>query len=137
MIMGPRPPQIKEPPPTPRRSIDSQAFREVSSVIKSPRRVEADTALSVSIPAAADAFIPFYDLGLRFIEVAIGTENLDRIPLRKLRELIDAGKDFDFMVYPQKHHGISGRADRNHLYNKMTRYFDTHLKPIEPPPIHP
>ncbi len=45
-----------------------------------------------------------------------------------VRALIDAGKDFDFMVYPQKEHGIAGAADRTHLYRKMTEFFDRHLK---------
>jgi len=45
-----------------------------------------------------------------------------------VRALIDAGKDFDFMVYPQKEHGIAGSADRMHLYRKMTEFFDRHLK---------
>ena len=45
-----------------------------------------------------------------------------------VRALIDAGKDFDFMVYPQKEHGITGAADRTHLYRKMTEFFDRHLK---------
>jgi dipeptidyl-peptidase-4 len=45
-----------------------------------------------------------------------------------IRKLIDAGKNFDFMMYPQKEHGITGSADRLHLYRKMTEFFDRHLK---------
>ncbi len=41
------------------------------------------------IAGAADYLIPFYDLGLRAIEATIGSENIDRVPARKLRELID------------------------------------------------
>jgi dipeptidyl-peptidase-4 len=52
-----------------------------------------------------------------------------------VRKLIDAGKDFDFMVYPQKEHGISGTADRSHLYRKMTAFFDRHLKNAAAPPM--
>jgi dipeptidyl-peptidase-4 len=44
-----------------------------------------------------------------------------------VRKLINAGKDFDYMVYPQKEHGISGSADRLFLYRKMTDFFDRHL----------
>jgi dipeptidyl-peptidase-4 len=44
-----------------------------------------------------------------------------------VRKLIDAGKDFDFMIYPQKEHGISGSVDRFFLYRKMTEFFDRHL----------
>ncbi len=51
-----------------------------------------------------------------------------------VRKLIDAGKDFDFMVYPQKEHGITGTADRTHLYRKMTAFFDRNLRGNETPP---
>jgi dipeptidyl-peptidase-4 len=51
-----------------------------------------------------------------------------------VRTLIDAGKDFDFMVYPQKEHGIAGTADRMHLYRKMTAFFDRNLRGTETPP---
>jgi dipeptidyl-peptidase-4 len=45
-----------------------------------------------------------------------------------VKALIDAGKDFDFMLYPQKEHSIVGSAARMHLYRKMTAFFDRHLK---------
>ncbi|KKM76375.1 hypothetical protein LCGC14_1380780, partial [marine sediment metagenome] len=45
--------------------------------------------LSTDITKVADYMIPFYDLGLRAIEAYIGSENIDRVPARKLRELID------------------------------------------------
>jgi dipeptidyl-peptidase 4 len=50
-----------------------------------------------------------------------------------VRKLIDAGKDFDYMIYPQKEHGISGSADRLHLYRKLTAFFDRHLMGIASP----
>lgn len=50
-----------------------------------------------------------------------------------VRKLIDAGKDFDLMVFPQKDHGIAGTADRTFLYRKMTAFFDRHLKGMESP----
>jgi dipeptidyl-peptidase-4 len=45
-----------------------------------------------------------------------------------VRKLINTGKDFDYMVYPQKEHGISGSADRLFLYTKMSQFFDRNLK---------
>jgi dipeptidyl-peptidase-4 len=51
-----------------------------------------------------------------------------------VRKLIDAGKDFEFMVYPQKEHGISGPADRTHLYRKMTAFFDRNLRGVAEAP---
>jgi dipeptidyl-peptidase-4 len=47
--------------------------------------------------------------------------------IQLVKKLIDAGKDFDFMVYPQKAHGISGPQSRVFLFNKMTNFFDEHL----------
>ncbi len=41
--------------------------------------------------------------------------------------LIQANKDFDFMVYPDKNHGIRGGNTRLHLYKKMTRFLDENL----------
>lgn len=45
-----------------------------------------------------------------------------------VRKLINSGKDFDYMVYPQKEHGITGSADRLFLYRKMSEFFDRNLK---------
>ncbi len=42
--------------------------------------------------------------------------------------LIDAGKQFDFMVYPQQMHGIRSTSDRIHLFNMMTDFLEEHLK---------
>jgi dipeptidyl-peptidase-4 len=45
-----------------------------------------------------------------------------------VRALINNGRDFDYMVYPGKEHGISGSADRLFLYRKMSEFFDRNLK---------
>jgi len=42
-------------------------------------------------------------------------------------ELIKAGKDFDFMVYPGGGHGIGGNKARAHLFTKLTRFFEEKL----------
>ncbi len=54
-----------------------------------------------------------------------------------VKKLIDAGKDFDLMLYPEKEHGISGEAARLHLYRKLTAFFDRNLKATQtrPPAI--
>ncbi len=41
--------------------------------------------------------------------------------------LIDAGIQFDFMIYPQQQHSISPTTDRIHLFRLLTRYFERHL----------
>ena len=47
--------------------------------------------------------------------------------IRLAHELVKAGKDFDFMLYPRKYHGISGTAARVHIYNKLTAFFEDNL----------
>lgn len=39
-----------------------------------------------------------------------------------IKSLIQAGNAFDSEIYPNRAHGISDRAARIHLFNKMTRY---------------
>lgn len=41
--------------------------------------------------------------------------------------LIQQNKDFDWLIYPDKDHGIYGGNTRLHLYNKMTEYILKHL----------
>ncbi|HET6347520.1 MAG TPA: prolyl oligopeptidase family serine peptidase, partial [Candidatus Krumholzibacteria bacterium] len=45
-----------------------------------------------------------------------------------VRKLIDNGRDFDYMVFPGKEHGIAGSKDRVFLFRKMTEFFDRNLK---------
>jgi dipeptidyl-peptidase-4 len=42
--------------------------------------------------------------------------------------LIQAGKQFDFMLYPGKTHGITGAAARGHLFHMMQEHFERELK---------
>ncbi len=42
--------------------------------------------------------------------------------------LVKADKQFDFMLYPNKNHGIYGGNTRYHLFNKMTNFLYEHLK---------
>ena len=53
------------------------------------KRGKAIENFGTDLTKSADYMIPFYDIGLRAIEATIGSENIDRIPARKLRELID------------------------------------------------
>ncbi len=41
--------------------------------------------------------------------------------------LVKADKQFDFMLYPNKNHGIYGGNTRYHLFNKMTNFLYEHL----------
>ena len=55
----------------------------------------------------------------------------DNVHLRNMMELseamVQAGLDFDMMVYTNRNHGIAGGNTRNHLYDKMTRYVKENL----------
>ncbi len=42
--------------------------------------------------------------------------------------LVRADKQFDYMLYPNKNHGIYGGNTRYHLFNKMTDFLYEHLK---------
>lgn len=43
------------------------------------------------------------------------------------KALIEAGKQFDFMSYPDKNHSISGGKTRMHLFSLMTNYIEKYL----------
>jgi dipeptidyl-peptidase 4 len=50
---------------------------------------------------------------------------------RLVEALVQANKDFDWLVYPDKNHGIYGGNTRLHLYNKMTNFIKESLgKPV-------
>ena len=50
--------------------------------------------------------------------------------------LIELGKPFDYMVYPNRNHGIrEGKGTSVHLYMHMVRYLLEHLSPGPRPRI--
>jgi dipeptidyl-peptidase-4 len=47
---------------------------------------------------------------------------------RMVNALVEANKQFDLFIYPDKAHSIfKGKNTRLHLYNKMTAFIDAHL----------
>ena len=42
--------------------------------------------------------------------------------MRMVEALIQADKQFEWMIYPDKNHGIYGGNTRKHLYSKMTNF---------------
>ena len=53
-----------------------------------------------------------------------GTEKL-------VNRLIELGKDFDLMTYPNRSHAISeGEGTSLHVYKLIARYFLEHLRPV-------
>ncbi len=47
--------------------------------------------------------------------------------MRMVEALIQADKQFEWMIYPDKNHGIYGGNTRNHLYTKMTNFIFDNL----------
>jgi len=47
--------------------------------------------------------------------------------MQMINSFINAGKQFDLMLYPRKTHGISGAAARNHLFNRIREHFRREL----------
>jgi len=48
--------------------------------------------------------------------------------VQMIQSLIDAAKQFRFMTYPGKTHGIGGSADRDHLFHMIEDHFERELK---------
>jgi len=48
--------------------------------------------------------------------------------IQMVEALIKAGKQFHFMVYPQKTHSMRGAADRDHLFHMIEDHFERELK---------
>jgi dipeptidyl-peptidase-4 len=47
--------------------------------------------------------------------------------MQMMEALIQANKQFDSQIYPDKNHGISGGKTRIQLFNKMTNFINNHL----------
>ena len=67
--------------------------------------------------------------GRLFLVHGTGDDNVHfQNSVQMVDRLIDAGKPFHFMMYPQQMHGISARPDRIHLFRLMTHFLLEHLK---------
>jgi dipeptidyl-peptidase 4 len=47
--------------------------------------------------------------------------------IQMIRALINTGKAYDLQLYPNKTHGVSGSADRTHLYHRIQHHFEQYL----------
>ena len=47
--------------------------------------------------------------------------------MRMIEALVQANKQFDWAIYPDKDHGIQGGNTKLHLYNKMTNFIKNNL----------
>ena len=48
--------------------------------------------------------------------------------IQMIEEFVKAGKQFRFMAYPGKTHGIGGPADRMHLFHMIQEHFERELQ---------
>jgi dipeptidyl-peptidase-4 len=47
-----------------------------------------------------------------------------------INKLIELGKQFDFMEYPNRTHGMSeGKGTSLHVYTTLLRYLEDHVQP--------
>ena len=65
-----------------------------------------------------------YELKWKFFIIhGSGDDNVHvQNTMRMVEELIQADKQFEWMIYPDKNHGIYGGNTRKHLYSKMTNF---------------
>jgi dipeptidyl-peptidase-4 len=47
--------------------------------------------------------------------------------MRMVESLVQANKQFELFIYPDKNHGIYGGNTRLHLYTKMTKFIEDNL----------
>ncbi len=70
--------------------------------------------------------------GMLFLVHGTGDDNVHfQNSVQMVDRLIDAGKSFHFMMYPQQMHGIGARPDRIHLFRLMTHFLLEHLKGVK------
>jgi len=47
--------------------------------------------------------------------------------MEMINAMVEADKQFDLFIYPNKNHGIYGGNTRNHLFNMMLNYIKENL----------
>jgi dipeptidyl-peptidase-4 len=52
--------------------------------------------------------------------------------IQMVRAMINGGKQFDLQLYPGRTHGISGTADRTHLFHRIQHQFEQYLMQTQP-----
>ena len=110
--------------------IACNAFIQVDTIasehIMAVARIHKEIGLGPGINAGTEET----DAVLRDTSGVIGANDPTCVPQHSisfLRACIDAGTQPDFFMYPGDGHNMFGR-DRVHLYERITRYFEDHLK---------
>ncbi|MDE2235771.1 MAG: prolyl oligopeptidase family serine peptidase [Gammaproteobacteria bacterium] len=66
---------------------------------------------------------------LLFLVAGTGDDNVHwQNTLQFIQALIDAGKPYQLLVYPNRTHGISGPAARTQLFTAMQDFWEQQLK---------
>ena len=80
--------------------------------------------IDMDLPKAADKL-----RGSLLLAHGTGDDNVHfQNSIQMVEALIKAGKQFRFMVYPQKTHSMRGADDRNHLFHLIEDHFEHELK---------
>lgn len=78
----------------------------------------------MNLPAAADKLH-----GSLLLVHGTGDDNVHfQNSVQMVDALIQAGKQFRFMIYPGKVHGVTGTADLTHLFHMVEEHFERELK---------
>jgi len=89
-----------------------------------PKDKNTTSYVDMDLPAVADKL-----QGSLLIAHGTGDDNVHfQNSIQMVEALIKAGKQFHFMVYPNKTHSIRGADDRDHLFHLIEEHFERELK---------
>ncbi len=89
-----------------------------------PNDKDTTSYVDMDLPSVADKL-----QGSLLLAHGTGDDNVHfQNSIQMVEGLIKAGKQFRFMVYPNKTHSIRGAADRDHLFHLIEDHFERKLK---------
>jgi dipeptidyl-peptidase-4 len=89
-----------------------------------PKDKNTTSYVDMDLPAVADKL-----QGSLLLAHGTGDDNVHfQNSIQMVEALIKAGKQFRFMVYPNKTHSIRGADDRDHLFHLIEEHFERELK---------
>ena len=89
-----------------------------------PTDKDTTSYVDLNLPKVADKL-----QGSLLLAHGTGDDNVHfQNSIQMVEALIKAGKQFRFMVYPNKTHSIRGSDDRNHLFHMIEDHFEHELK---------
>lgn len=89
-----------------------------------PTGKDTTSYVDMNLPKAADKL-----QGSLLLAHGTGDDNVHfQNSIQMVEALVKAGKQFRFMVYPNKTHSIRGADDRDHLFHLIENHFERELK---------